>query len=172
MFVVGECLPMWHVGIPLYLLLTQLVDHGGVDLSRMASMTSSDSRSEERRQVCVHAFASDLNNTFDIKCIIRDISSSGCMIVTSQVKALPEVILIVPEHFKHPLIGKIVWRNDKFAGVAFLSSTGDLNLVRMQKYYLENTWNCEEGDEPTLLDGMVRPLSYADRLAKYNPRIK
>ncbi len=42
----------------------------------------------------------------------------------------------------------------------------------MQEYYLENIWNCEEGDEPTLLDGRVRPLSYADRLAKYNPRIK
>jgi len=146
-------------------------------------MSSSDDRFKERKKTCIQAFASDLDNTFEIKCIIRDISRSGCKIVTSQVRKLPEFILLVPEGFEQPLSGKIIWRKDKFAGVTFLSKTGDENLSLIQEFIVDDYWNddefivddhwnCEEEDEPMLLDVKVRPMSYSSRLAKYNRRTK
>ena len=92
----------------------------------------------------MQAFAFDLDNTFETKCIIRDISRSGCKIVTSQIRKLPEFILLVPEGFEQPLSGKIVWRKDKFAGVAFLSKTGDEDLSRMDKFIVDDYWNGDE----------------------------
>ncbi len=135
-------------------------------------MSSSDIRFEARKKTCIQAFASDLDNTFEIKCIIRDISRSGCKIVTSQVGKLPEFILLVPEGFEQPLSGKIVWRKDKFAGVVFLSKTGDENLSRMNEVIVDDYWNGDEfivDDhwEPMLLDVEVRPMSYSGRLANY-----
>ena len=152
-------------------------------MNGLRSMSSSDDRFKARKKSCIQAFASDLDNTFEIKCIIRDISRSGCKIVTSQVRKLPEFILLVPEGFKQPLSGKIVWRKDKFAGVTFLSKTGDENLSRIQEFIVDDYWNddefivddhwnCEEEDEPMLLDVKVRPMSYSGRLAKYNRRTK
>ena len=146
-------------------------------------MSSSDERFKARKKTSIQAFASDLDNTFEIKCIIRDISRSGCKIVTSQVRELPEFILLVPEGFEQPINGKIVWRKDKFAGVAFLSKTGDENLSRMgefivddhwngDEFIIDDHWNCEEEDEPMLLDLKVRPMSYSGRLANSNRRTK
>ena len=146
-------------------------------------MSSSDDRFKARKKSCIQAFASDLDNTFEIKCIIRDISRSGCKIVTSQVRKLPEFILLVPEGFKQPLSGKIVWRKDKFAGVTFLSKTSDENLSRMgefivddhwngDEFIIDDHWNCEEEDEPMLLDLKVRPMSYSGRLANSKRRTK
>ena len=114
-------------------------------------MSSSDKRFKARKKACIQAFAFDLDNTFEIKCIIRDISRSGCKIVTSQVSDLPEFLLLVLEGIEQPLSGKIVWRKDKCAGVAFLSETGDENLSRMHEFI---------------------PLSYSGRLANYNERTK
>ncbi len=114
-------------------------------------MSSSDKRFKARKKACIQAFAFDLDYKFEIKCIIRDISRSGCKIVTSQVRKLPEFILLVPEGFKQPLSGKIVWRKDKLAGVAFLFVTGDEILSRTHEFI---------------------PLSYSGRLANYNDRTK
>jgi hypothetical protein len=57
------------------------------------------------------------------------------MIVTSQVMALPEFILIVPERFKHPLSGKIVWRNDKSAGVGHLEIPPQISEILIHCHY-------------------------------------
>ncbi len=139
-------------------------------------MSSSDDRFKARKKSCIQAFASDLDNTFEIKCIIRDISTSGCKIVTSQVMELPEFILLVLEDFKQPLSCKIVWRKDKFAEVAFLSKTGHEFMFddywNCDEFIVDDHWNCEEEDEPMLLGGMVRPLSYSERLANSKRRTK
>lgn len=129
-------------------------------------MSSSDNRCEQRKKACVQAFASDIDDTMDIKCIIRDISSRGCMIVTSHLHELPEIIQLMPQNFKQPLTGKIVWRKGKFAGVSFLSPTIDAVLASMQDPV------GDDEEEPLLLEAATGPLNYADRLARYQPRVK
>lgn len=57
----------------------------------------------------MQAFASDITDTFDVKCIIRDLSPQGCMIVSSQLQELPDLIQLIPEGFDQPLNGSIVW---------------------------------------------------------------
>lgn len=134
-------------------------------------MTSSDKRSEPRRKVCVQAFAADVNDTFDLKCIIRDVSMGGCMIVTSSVNELPDLIQLIPEGFDKPLAGKIVWRGEKFAGVSFISSNDDAVQSEVRDYFLDVVSNTDES-KPLNVTGFVRPLSYSDRMARHDPRAK
>ncbi len=76
-------------------------------------------RVERRRKVCIQAFASDLGDTIDTKCVIRDLSKTGCRIVSSQIRDLPELIQLIVEGIDRPIRGKIVWRRGKMAGVCF-----------------------------------------------------
>jgi hypothetical protein len=131
-------------------------------------MNSSDNRCEQQKKTCVQAFASDIDDTMDIKCIIRDLSNRGCMIVASYIHELPEMIQLMPENFKQPLTGKIVWRKDKFAGVSFLSPASDAVLASMQ----DPMGDGDDDEEPMLLEAAAGPLSYNKRLARYQPRVK
>ena len=80
-----------------------------------------DYRLETRKNALIHAFVSDRADISNLKCVIRDISKSGCQIASSYIEDLPRIIEIVPEGFAKPLTGKIVWRSSKTAGVEFLS---------------------------------------------------
>lgn len=84
-----------------------------------------DRRTAHRKKTLIHAFASDLGDKYDVKCVIRDLSVSGCQIVSSYLDDLPDTIKIVPEGFDRPVYGRIVWRERKVAGVSFLDGTGD-----------------------------------------------
>ena len=119
----------------------------------------------------MQAFATDIKDTFDIKCIIRDVSERGCMIVSSQIHELPDIIQLIPEGFDNPLNGMIVWRKDKKAGISFLSADNKEAFDRLNHLYFNAMLETGD-DEPLLLDCLVRPLGYTDRLAKYNPRAK
>ncbi len=134
-------------------------------------MSSSDNRSEYRKKTCVQAFAADLTDSLDIKCIIRDVSNGGCMIVASQLHELPDLIQLIPEGFDNPLSGKIVWRKDKMAGISFLAEDSGEILDRLNEYYMD-IFLKSDADEPVLLECLARPLGYSDRLAKYEPRSK
>lgn len=68
----------------------------------------------------IPAFASDVEDTLGIKCTIREVSRGGCRLVSTQLDDLPNIIHIVPEGFEKPLLGKIVWRDKKLAGVKFI----------------------------------------------------
>lgn len=132
-------------------------------------MSPIDNRSEPRKRVCLQAFASDVNDTFDVKFIIRDVSKGGCMIVSSQVHELPDLIQLVPEGFDKPLAGKIVWRGDKFAGICFMASNDEAILKEVREYFLGVMSDLDD-DEVLNLNGFVRPLGYHDRLARTAPR--
>lgn len=134
-------------------------------------MTASDNRTEPRRKVCIQAFAADVNDTFDVKCIIRDVSKAGCMIVTTNVQDLPDLIQLIPEGFDKPLAGKVVWRGEKFAGISFISSNDDELLSEVREYFL-GVIALMKDDAILDLAGFVRPLGYSDRLARHNPRAK
>ncbi len=134
-------------------------------------MNSFKERSETRKKVCVQAFVSDIRDSFDIKCIIRDVSKNGCMIVSSQLNELPDLIQLIPQGFGHPLNGRIVWKKDKKAGILFMSGDDDEVSERLIQFY-NSAMRGSETNEPLLLECRARPMGYADRLAKYRPHVK
>ena len=79
-----------------------------------------DNRKEPRKETLIAAFASNLDDTLGVKCTIREVSRGGCRLVSTELGDLPEIIHIVPEGFEKPLLGKIIWRDKKMAGVKFI----------------------------------------------------
>lgn len=133
-------------------------------------MSTRDKRTHPRKKVCVQAFAADAEDTFDVKCMIRDASQGGCMIVSSNISELPEYIQLIPEGFDTPLEGKIVWRGEKFAGISFISSNAKKTVREVEEFFV----NVKNSDEKGVLElnGFVRPLGYSDRLARYRSKMK
>ena len=88
-----------------------------------------ENRAEQRKKTAIHAFASDTDHKYEIKCIIREVSRSGCRIVSNGLDDLPEIIHLLPESFDKPVHGRIVWRKKNIAGVEFLSDTEGVGLL-------------------------------------------
>ncbi len=124
-------------------------------------------RVERRQKVCVQAFASDLGDTIDTKCVIRDVSKTGCKIVSSQIRDLPELIQLIVEGIDQPIRGKIVWRRGKIAGVCFEHACSD--EVRTSIETLYNSLREDEEFDVLILGCEDQRLSYSARLKKYNP---
>jgi len=124
-------------------------------------------RVERRQKVCVQAFASDLGDTIDTKCVIRDVSKTGCKIVSSQIQDMPELIQLVAEGIDQPIRGKIVWRRGKIAGVCFEHACSD--EVRASIETLYNSFREDEDDGVMTLGCEDELLSFSDRMKKYNP---
>ena len=132
------------------------------------SMGKSTYRRVERRQkVCVQAFASDLGDIIDTKCVIRDVSKTGCKIVTSHIQDLPELIQLIAEGIDQPIRGKIVWRRGKIAGVRFEHACSD--EVRSSIENLYNSLHEDEDDDVLTLGCEDECLGYSARLKRYNP---
>ena len=94
-----------------------------------ATFDQKEERAERRKKTAIHAFASDIDNKYDVKCIIRDVSGGGCKIVSNSMDDLPDIIHILPEGFETAILGKIVWRAKNIAGVQFLSDIDDESLL-------------------------------------------
>jgi hypothetical protein len=126
-----------------------------------------DRRLETRQNVCAQAFASDLGDDIDTKCVIRDVSKTGCKIVSSQMRDLPELIQLIVEGIDRPIRGKIVWRQGKMAGVCFEHACS--NKVRASIVTLYNSLREDEECDVLILGCEDQSLSYSARLKKYNP---
>ena len=83
-------------------------------------MKADDRRKAKRKIVLRHARASDLTGKIVVKCVVRDASRVGCLIVSNQVGELPEEILLEVDNVKEPRKGIIVRREKKLAGVKFV----------------------------------------------------
>ena len=115
----------------------------------------SQKRSEARIASCIQAFIFDLDDSVELKCIIRDVSPSGCMIVSSRIHELPELVNIVPQGFPNPIRATIMWRKGKTAGL----------YVRPQ--LLEKVIWCdydEDANGVLILTPTRKPINYSDRL--------
>lgn len=86
-------------------------------------------RAERRIKSTLHAFATDIEGKYDVKCAIRDVSKKGCRIVTNALADLPEFIYLMPEGFEKPILGRIVWRSNNMAGVEFMSSASGIGFL-------------------------------------------
>ena len=127
-----------------------------------------DNRTERRKKSCMQAFASDPQDTFNIKCIIRDVSPGGCMIVSSHLHELPDQIQLVPEGFKQPLLAQIAWRKGKTAGVSFIDPSLNPDLDDIQRYF-DSLDSDGRLDDALTLEATAQPAGYSDRLARYQP---
>jgi len=126
-------------------------------------------RVEKRQKVCVQAFASDLGDAIDTKCVIRDVSKTGCKIISSQIRDLPELIQLIVEGIDQPIRGKIVWRRGKIAGVCFEHACSDEVRYSIETLYNSLQEDEYEDDNVLTLGCEDEWLSYSDRLKKYNP---
>ena len=144
-------------------------------------MASRNQRLEDRKACFVHAFASDLDETLDIKCIIRDISAKGCRIISSQIHELPDEIHLTPEDFDRPLRGKIVWRRKKAAGVMLLgTSEQDDVQQKIDAIFADCSTDFDDfdgvvdvdddDDEILLLTLTEKPPTFSERLKRFIPR--
>ena len=144
-------------------------------------MAGSNKRLEDRKACFVHSFASDVDETLDIKCIIRDISATGCRIISSQIHELPDEIHLTPEDFDRPLRGKIVWRRRKAAGVMLCSSVSEHDEVQQRIDAIFADCNADfddfvddedddEDDEILLLSLVEKPPTFSERLKRFIPR--
>ena len=124
-------------------------------------------RVEKRQKVFAQAFASDLGDTIDIKCVIRDVSKIGCKIVSSQIQDLPELIQLTVEGINQPMRGIIVWRRGKTAGMCFEHACSDKIRSRIETLY--NSLRKDEEFGVQILGSEDGWLSYSDRLKKYDP---
>ncbi|MEM8743076.1 MAG: PilZ domain-containing protein [Pseudomonadota bacterium] len=134
-------------------------------------MGNIDNRNERRRKTCVQAFVTDQNDSFEIKCMIRDMSAGGCMIVSSHLHELPDQVQLVPEGFKQPVKGKIVWRKGKTAGVSFIDPDLNPDLKDLDDP-LGDIDADALGDDAFVLEAFVKPATYADRLSRYKAQGK
>jgi hypothetical protein len=124
-------------------------------------------RVEKRQKVCVQAFASDLGDAIDIKCVIRDVSKTGCKIVSSQIRDMPELIQLTVEGIDQPMRGIIVWRRGKTAGMCFEHACSD--KIRSSIETLYNSLREDEESGVILLGSEDEWLNYSARLKKYIP---
>ena len=124
-------------------------------------------RVAKRQKVCVQAFASDLGDAIDMKCVIRDVSKTGCKIVSSHIQDLPELIQLVAEGIDQPIRGKIVWRSGKIAGVCFEHACSDEVRANIETLY--NSLREDEDDGVMTLGSEDELTSFSARMKKYNP---
>jgi len=124
-------------------------------------------RVEKRQKVFAQAFASDLGDAIDIKCVIRDVSKTGCKIVSSQIWDLPELIQLIAEGIDQPTRGKIVWRRGKTAGMCFEHACSDEVRTNIETLY--NSLREDEECGVLILGCEDESLSYSDRLKQYDP---
>ena len=131
-------------------------------------MAQSDRRNEKRKKSVLQGFVANLDDTMQVKCTIRDVSRDGCKIISSQIHLLPDDILLIPEGFEKPIASKIIWRQERMAGLVFehaSESTANSHIDELNARAAQES----EIDEILDLDGAHQPAGYAERLRNYSP---
>lgn len=128
-----------------------------------------ENRARDRVKSVAQAFASDLCETFDIKCMIRDASASGCLLVSRRVDELPVIFNLTPEGFEKPMRAKIAWRNGNMAGVQLLNEDDPEVKVAIESLLTKAMESDDFGanDIVLLLTGTTPPPDYSRKLRKF-----
>ena len=128
-------------------------------------MSKIDKRSEVRHRALIPAFASDLDETFQLRCLIRDVSNSGCQLVASKIYNVPDVFHLTPDGFSTPICGRVMWQDRKLIGVQLILDEQEAatNMPLLASNQLVSS------DDGILVLGEEnhRPLSYDERLKVY-----
>ena len=126
-----------------------------------------ENRIEHRKRVLIPAFVSDTKDSYDVACLIRDMSKTGCQLVGEQIVDLPDVVHVVPEGFDAPMVGRIAWRQDKSVGVSFVHED-DWLLLDLSILPAEPSASDHSPDTNVTADA---PLGYASRLERMQARL-
>ncbi len=84
-----------------------------------------NSREHPRASAILRGVVSGLQEICGVDCAIRDVSISGCKIVTSRVPSLPEQVLLTVDGLDRPVKCKLVWRKTKTAGLKVIWNESD-----------------------------------------------
>lgn len=88
-------------------------------------MTGLDQRAHHRLKIPFRAVVSDRFGNDPKSCIIRDGSIAGCQIAVTNADELPEEICLKVSALREKISGKVVWRDEGRAGIAFEWSQSD-----------------------------------------------
>ena len=130
-----------------------------------------ENRNEHRKRVLIPAFVSDTKDSYNVACLIRDISKTGCQLVGEHVADLPDIVHVVPEGFEAPMVGHIVWRQEKAVGVSFAPDAPDDDCSVLDLAILPGETSAPDrsADDTTPAH---KPLGYASRLERMQARLK
>jgi len=82
-------------------------------------------RRERRRTVFLQADVCTLDGTPIVNCAIQDTSRSGCKIMCEQVSLIPDEIVLSIRGLGESFVGRVMWRAEGSAGVAFLNGVAE-----------------------------------------------
>jgi len=133
----------------------------------MSKSGKNDKRFETRHKAHIPAFISNLDETFQLRCIIRDVSEHGCQLVASRTHEIPDEFHLTPAGFDEPLNGRVMWRDRKTIGAVLslkdskseFDSAGSL----LSSCVEENT----DQDVLVLGEEQQQPMSYDSRMTVY-----
>lgn len=127
-----------------------------------------ESRPQGRVKTCMQAFVSDLTERFDMKVMIRDVSPSGCLLISSRIDELPPIFNLTPEGFGKPMRARLAWRKRNMAGVQVLSESDPEVKSAIEKLLVQAMESDDFGsnDIVLLLTGTKAPPDYMARLKK------
>ena len=112
----------------------------------------------------MHAFAADLADTVQVKCVILDVSAGGCRIFSSRLHELPDVIQLIPEALGSAIKGVVVWRKANMAGMCFEHACSDEQRTEIAVLFDA----ASQGDEDEIWDlgEVCTSTGFAERLEK------
>ena len=129
-----------------------------------------ENRTKHRKRALIPAFVSDTKDSFDVACLIRDMSKTGCRLVSKQIADLPDVVHIVPEGFRGPIVGRIVWRQEKIAGISFEPDTPEDDCLLLDAAFLAAEPSATDNSPGSTVPADP-PLGYASRLERMQARL-
>ena len=126
-----------------------------------------EKRAAVRHKALIPAFASDLDETFQMRCLIRNVSENGCQLVASRVYEIPEEFHLTPQGFGLPLHGQVMWRDRKTVGVRLSRNDPQQDHESAGSQLLKNC-QMDAADDVLVLGGEPhRPHSYLQRMKIY-----
>lgn len=97
------------------------------------SVTQSEKREHQRFRVAILAHICEQTGGEPLRCLIRDVSLSGCRVVSRHLPYLSGLVSIQMPHITEVLDGRIVWRRDNVAGIEFIWGSAGGRRDRMRR---------------------------------------
>lgn len=82
-------------------------------------MATGEKRIAERHDVSLTATVFHEGEAMGLKCYVRDASATGCKLVTSHARDLPDKFEIVIQGIEQQIPARVVWRSNKQLGLKF-----------------------------------------------------
>lgn len=85
----------------------------------------SERRRARRRRVFLQADVCTLDGLQIAHCSIQDTSRTGCKIISDQIAAIPDELILSIRGLGETFVGRVMWREGDMAGIAFLNEVSE-----------------------------------------------